>query len=74
MKLSDKKLSLMKENYYAEKDVKEFIKEILEEIENTIDHYEPYRPISDSSEAKEVRKVLSLLGEFIITKAGELGE
>lgn len=33
-------------------------KEIIEKVENLIDHYEPYRPITDSSEMKEIRKVL----------------
>ena len=40
-------------------------KEIIERIEDLIDHYEPYREVLDTIEAKEVRKVLSkLLGEI----------
>jgi len=40
-------------------------KEIIEEIERLIDHYSPYRPITDSPEAKEVRDVLGSLLNFI---------
>ena len=39
--------------------------EVLEWIENRIDHYTPYREITDSKEAKEVRKVLIELLKFI---------
>ena len=31
-------------------------------IEDLIDHYEPYREVLDTVEAKEVRKVLSKFG------------
>jgi len=34
-------------------------------IDNLIDHYEPYRPITDSPEAKEIRKVLIKLKKEI---------
>jgi hypothetical protein len=36
-----------------------------QEIDDLIDHYEPYRPILDSKEAQEVRKVLIKLKETI---------
>ena len=39
-------------------------KEIIEEIERLINHYEPYRPITDSPEAKAVRDVLCKLVNF----------
>jgi len=38
---------------------------IIREIDRLIDHYEPYRPILESGEAKEVRKVLWELREHI---------
>ena len=34
-------------------------------IDKKIDHYEPYRPITDCSEAQEVRKVLAELKQEI---------
>ncbi len=40
-------------------------KQIIEEIESVIDHYTPYRPITDSIEAREIRKVLCELLDFI---------
>ncbi len=36
-------------------------KELEDWIENKMDHYIPYRPITDSLEAQEVRKVLGEL-------------
>ena len=44
--------------------IKETIKE---EILRIIDHYEPYRPILDTPEAKKVRLVLYDLLQFIDT-------
>lgn len=44
------------------------LSEINKKIEDLIDHYEPYRPILDSSEAKEVRKVLIELKNYINKK------
>ena len=38
---------------------------IKEEIERLIDHYEPCRPVSDTSEAKKVRDVLIELYTFV---------
>lgn len=40
-------------------------KDIEKKIEDLIDHYTPYRPITDSPEAQEVRKVLNKLLEDI---------
>ena len=34
------------------------VKQVKQIIENKIDHYMPYRPITDSKEMQEVRKVL----------------
>jgi len=39
--------------------------QITKEIERLIDHHIPYRPVTDSAEAREVRKVLSELLNFI---------
>jgi len=47
---------LIKKSFQEGKSQRE--KEILEIIDNEIDHYEPYRLITDSLEAKEVRKAL----------------
>ena len=44
------------------------IKDIKKNIEDLIDHYTPYRPITDSLEAQEVRKVLNKLLDDINEK------
>ena len=50
-------------------------KQIRLRIENLIDHYTPYRPLTDSKEAKEVRKVLNeLLGYINNDASSEVGE
>ena len=36
-------------------------KQIKEKIESLIDHYTPYRPITDSQHAKEIRDILNEL-------------
>ena len=41
---------------------------IKEWIENKIDHYTPYRPILETQESIEVKKVLSELLNFMETK------
>ena len=66
MKLSDKKLSLMKENYYAEKDVKEFIKEILLEIELILCEF------AKGDEKGYFTKRLLELNDIVKQKAGDL--
>jgi len=38
--------------------------QILEMIEELIDHYEPYRPLTDSDEMVAVRRVLTEVLEF----------
>ncbi|HLD90821.1 MAG TPA: hypothetical protein VI911_07410 [Patescibacteria group bacterium] len=45
----------------ADKIIQKWIEELKEEIDKLIDHYTPYRPITDSKEMQEVRKVLEEL-------------
>ena len=40
-------------------------------IDKKIDHYEPYRPITDCSEAQEVRKVLAELKQSLASLGKE---
>ena len=42
MNLKDKKLSSMGKNYYSEEDVKQFIKEILDLLDDDVDKREKY--------------------------------
>lgn len=45
--------------------------EIVDEIERLIDHYTPYRPILDSEGAKESRKALGLILNFVLEVSSE---
>jgi len=46
--------------------IKRIKEKTINKIDDLIDHYEPYRPITDSPEAKEVRKVLAKLKKEIL--------
>lgn len=46
-------------------------KEIIWEIERLINHYTPYRQLTDSPEAKEIREVLTKLIRFALQKHDE---
>ena len=48
--------------------------EVFRVIENEIDHYTPYRPLTDSSEMKEVRKVLGAIIEKLGLSESDGGE
>lgn len=79
--LSDDKETFMKafNRYHPEgkalvvniEDVREAVKKIIEVIESRIDHWTPYRPITDSKEAESVRDELN---GILMTIEKQIGE